>query len=175
MKRLACLNFKSDMSWGYIEGYRRAADLLAQEMLDGNDVDYLIYPMGYLYRHHVELQLKFLIERSGELVDEPNLPRKVHTLQQLWDKLRPKLKDLQSDSEEFLAETESGIKKLDSMDPSGQEFRYWKTTTDRPSLEDTFQIDIEQFHQTCEALASNLQAVHDCINAWLTMKEDFQP
>lgn len=173
MKQLACLNFKSDMSWGYIEGYRRAAALVAQQMLDGIDLDYLVYPLGYLYRHHVELQLKFLLDRSGTLLDEVEPPAKGHVLERLWRKLRSKLQQLQ-DSEEFLDEIEAGIAGLVSLDNSGQEFRYSRTNSEQTSLEKLTHLDIEKFHSNCELLCENLQAVHESLNVALETKKDYE-
>jgi hypothetical protein len=125
MKRLACLNFKDDMSWGYIEGYRRAAELLAERMIyEGKDLDYLVYPMGYLYRHHIELQLKYLTVTIGEFIEEPDAPAKVHQLTEIWSKLCSKFKQISPDQEELLGEVGKGIQLLEKFDQSGQEFRY---------------------------------------------------
>ena len=44
----ACLNFQHDMSYGYIEGYKRAADALVFQIKDNRrDRDFLVYPIVF--------------------------------------------------------------------------------------------------------------------------------
>lgn len=47
----ACLNFQYDMSHGYINGYKLAADSLVVKVNEtGRDQDYLVYPIVFLYK-----------------------------------------------------------------------------------------------------------------------------
>lgn len=70
-KNNACLNFTSDPTHGYIEGYKRAADLLVAHVMEkGKDQDYLVYPITFLYRQHLELRIKEIIADGRNLLDE---------------------------------------------------------------------------------------------------------
>jgi hypothetical protein len=56
----ACVNGIGD-SVAYQDGYRRAALQLAEYVCDaGRGQDFLVYPIVYLYRHHIELALNLL-------------------------------------------------------------------------------------------------------------------
>jgi hypothetical protein len=56
--------------WIYFTGFWRAAQRLAEHVCDtGNDQDFLIYPVVYLYRHHIELILKSIFESASSLLD----------------------------------------------------------------------------------------------------------
>jgi len=57
----ACLNF-NDPQYSYSLGYREAANFLAINAADHHMQDLFIYPIAFLYRHHLELQLKLIIE-----------------------------------------------------------------------------------------------------------------
>lgn len=168
MKRYARLNFKNDMDLGYTEGFRRAALHLAAVMEEGRDIDYLVYPMGYLFRHHIELQLKYLRRKTGELTEHLDVPPKLHELQKLWIPLRDKLARLQPD-ENFFKQIDSGIGWLDGLDFKSQEFRYPVTSKGR-SLAGTRLFDVEEFSQNCEELAKNLQAIRDWLDVAIDTK-----
>jgi len=174
VRAIACLNFNDDMSWGYIEGYRRAANLLADRMIvENQDLDFLIYPMGFMYRHHFELQLKYLIQKIGILNEQLESPAPMHLLQHLWANLRPKLLELQLESDAFCVEIDQGIDLVVQLDESSQEFRYAMTKAKKqvkPSLEGQKHIDVEDFHESCERLAESLQAIHDWVNVEVDSK-----
>ncbi len=62
----------------------------------GSDQDFLVYPIVYLYRHHVELILKAIVGIAAALLDREltEADRKAlggHALGRLWDIARPLL------------------------------------------------------------------------------------
>ena len=64
----ACVNGIDDLA-AYQNGYRRAALHLAEYVCDaGRGQDFLVYPIVYLYRHHIELTLKSIISTCGVIV-----------------------------------------------------------------------------------------------------------
>src|SRR6266849_9877987 len=67
----ACLNVMHGYDQiGYTEGYRRGARLLVEYVAENaRDQDYLVYPIIFLYRHHIELALKNIIVRGPYLID----------------------------------------------------------------------------------------------------------
>jgi hypothetical protein len=59
-----------DADSAYTTGFRRAAFRLAIDVCDTEThQDTLIYPIVYLYRHHVELVLKAIITSASKLLD----------------------------------------------------------------------------------------------------------
>jgi hypothetical protein len=59
-----------DATMAYQDGYRRAALHLAEYVCEvGHGQDYLVYPIVYLYRHHIELTLKSIIGAAAFVID----------------------------------------------------------------------------------------------------------
>jgi len=55
--------------WRYAEGYKRAAGILVRHVQEDRfGKDLLVYPIIFLYRHHLELALKRIIRRSPKLL-----------------------------------------------------------------------------------------------------------
>jgi hypothetical protein len=66
----ACL--RGGDEYAYSEGYRRGAQLLVQEVGEtARDQDFLVYPIVFLYRHHIELALKRIIRQVPYLIERP--------------------------------------------------------------------------------------------------------
>jgi hypothetical protein len=58
----AQLHGQRNAGYGYVKGYRIAAQAMTQRLVDqqGWETDFLVYPVAFLYRHHLELMLKSL-------------------------------------------------------------------------------------------------------------------
>jgi hypothetical protein len=57
-------------AYAYKAGYRRGAEVLIGYVGESaRDQDFLVYPIIFLYRHHVELMLKRIIRRAPYLID----------------------------------------------------------------------------------------------------------
>jgi len=105
----------------YLLGYRQAAELLLPELIACSN-EQLVFPFLFLWRHHIELYLKFLLELARELHGQSAKADKVHTLPQLWSSLRPLIESNMLDSDlDALAQI---IDDLDNVDPSSTEARY---------------------------------------------------
>ena len=67
----ACLNWSLDTMGLYIEGYREAADKLVHDVVEsGTNQDILVFPISFLYRQYIELQLKHIIRESRIFLEE---------------------------------------------------------------------------------------------------------
>lgn len=84
----ACLN----ATWGvdqaaYLEGYRCGARLLVEHVTEhARDQDFLVYPIIFLYRHHVELALKnIILQALPPDVKRVNLRHFAETIERLAD------------------------------------------------------------------------------------------
>src|SRR5208283_6150456 len=85
----ARLNYGVSPEYLYATGYREAARIVANhagESRDGKDI--LVFPIAYLYRHHVELVLKGLIGTALYLTDRTRSDKLDHRLMPLWSALR---------------------------------------------------------------------------------------
>jgi len=188
----ACVNGIDD-SIAYQDGYRRAALHLAEYVCDaGRGQDLLVYPIVYLYRHHIELTLKSIISLACFVVDYTLTEKDLdtlgrHDLAKLWRLTRPLLSPtcelggspaLPIDDLEGI---DSYILQLHKHDPDGQRFRY-PTAKSRgcsakrlPSLSpDLKHINIRDFAIALEKLADYLDALDMWFGDLVDAKADYQ-
>src|SRR5690348_16890817 len=90
----ACVNFARDanrLNTGYVEGYRRGAVALFERILETDrDHNYLVYPIVFLWRQCIELQLKEIIALGSQVDGGPyEHPTKTHDVGELWQLARP--------------------------------------------------------------------------------------
>jgi hypothetical protein len=122
--------------WLYSSGFRMAAQRLVSEVCEtASNQDMLIYPIVYLYRHHVELVLKEIIRSASRLLDRELLGSDLralgrHGLAALWQIARPLLNPVCESAgntpfpDNELCGVDSYINQIHQHDPDGQRFRY---------------------------------------------------
>jgi hypothetical protein len=119
----------------YISGFKRAADIVVDGKPKGGHADDLLFAIGYLYRHAIELQLKYIIYLGldlGLLRKRPDCLDD-HALYPLWNQARKILSE--NWEKELLQPLEPLIQELHNVDPSGQEFRYERRKDKKRSLQ----------------------------------------
>ncbi|WP_205648361.1 hypothetical protein [Aeromonas rivipollensis] len=85
-KANACLNWSHDTIGLYIEGYREAADKLVHNVIEsGTNQDILVFPISFLYRQYIELQLKHIIRESRVFLEEGATFPEHHRIGDLWN------------------------------------------------------------------------------------------
>ena len=114
--------------------FKEAGDELIDFVVRGEKYSWyeaFLRPIGFLYRHYLELELKYWIkELNGGPSDQvANLLRQ-HNLKMLWLALKPLIETFcgSKENQDFLREVEEVILAFDKYDPTGQEFRYIRTT-----------------------------------------------
>ena len=180
----ACVNF-GPTEVAYQSGFRKAAFYLAEHVCNtGREQDFLIYPIVYLYRHHIEVALKSLIALSGCLLDRElgGTDQKTvgrHDLVDLWKLARPLLNQVCESSGDGalppadLEGIDSYIRQLHAHDPDGQRFRYARTRKKASSLNpDLHNINIRNFAICLEKLADYLDALETWIDQLAEQKND---
>jgi len=117
--------------WGkYALGYRTAADKLVTQV-SSTDQDLLYYPIAFLYRHTIELQLKYLIIIGHSLTpDKPTSKiNSTHNLTDLWEQYCIDIINVvwpegpNGDKNE-LKEISEDIANLTWADSNGESFKY---------------------------------------------------
>jgi hypothetical protein len=171
----ACVN-GFDESIAYQDGYRRAALHLAEYVCDTErGQEFLVYPIVYLYRHHIELTLKSIIHVSFFLIDHTPTEKDIdtlgrHDLAKLWDLAKPLLNPIcelggsPALPVDDLDGIDSYIQQLHKHDPDGQRFRYSRTkakgrTARLPSLPGLKYVNIREFSTALEKLADYLEGL----------------
>lgn len=172
----ACLNFVNDHGWGYAEGYRRAAELLTQHIdTHGRDQDLLVYPLVFLYRHHIELAIKRIITLSLLMVDDPSRskPKASHNLNTLWAAARKLLREVDATFPRANHKnTDCVIKELNRIDERSTAFRYDRTQDGDPSLQGITLINTRRFSQKIKAASDELSCMDSHISYLLGLHED---
>lgn len=171
----------ADVSWTqstrdiypYGEGYRRAAVALLDSMPQHEqNPDFLIWPLAFLWRHHIELLLKDIINK-GRLLDgdETGFPEH-HRLLDLWREARPHIAECGSDDAPEIANVEAAIKEFQRIDPGADGFRYPSAPTRRgggrslPNAPD--QVNL----QTLQTTMLGLSTFFDCVRSEMQVRLD---
>jgi hypothetical protein len=143
----ATLNFQDDMSYGYTEGYICASKILTDYVVDGipeerypsSSPDILIYPILFLYRHHLEIRFKEIIKVGKSLLKEHPDYNDGHKLSPIWDEAKQKITNVltinsQNISAEFntkLIFVTKAVDDIESNDPTCDGFRYSERSKQR--------------------------------------------
>ena len=175
--------------WVYFTGFRRAAEHLAEHVCSsGKDQDFLVYPIIYLYRHHIELVLKSIFESSSILLDHTPTEDELkalgrHSLLELWTAIRPLLNSVCDRAgnppfpETELEGIDSYIRQIHEHDPDGQRFRYATIKTRGagqlgvkiPSLRSGLKlVNVRTFSMAMDKLISHFEG----IESWFSDLED---
>lgn len=135
----------------YISGYEKATELLVKEVLKSNsNIDTLIYPIMFSYRHYLELCFKelswlckqvikdkpsFIIKVKGEKKFE-KYDNNVHGLSPCWQSVLNDLRIIDGDlPKSTVSQINKTVDEFQKLDPNGQSFRYpenrdWVNTLD---------------------------------------------
>ncbi len=135
--------------------------------------DIFIFPVMYLYRHGIELNLKSIINVGVGLEffekDAVEEDLKLHNLAKLWNHARRLLLHRWSTSDpEPLKATEAVINELHQSDPNGQVFRY---AADKDGKRHRYEklpdhISVVKLKQTMDGVFNFLEAT------WAALEED---
>ena len=157
----AVTDFRPGDWYPYVEGYRRAADVLVQHVAKHrSDTDLLVYPIAFLYRHYLELHLKTLIQEGSKLQESQPKPRHTHDLGQLWQECRSVLEGLSTQCPEAdLDAVEACIRELSEIDPRSMAFRYPVDKTGSPSCSQLGRVSLRQMAEVMARLAGLLDAI----------------
>jgi hypothetical protein len=174
--------FRGGSQWGitvdtlegwslYAEGYRQAAEKLFSDR--GSTVSvYLLFPMVFLYRHHIELRIKHMLVVVRQMPG-PELPSNWdpnHSLKDAWSLLRPRLVAAWDGLPVIeLDNVERLIDELHGKDPGSFVFRY---PTDRPGKQsylrdpnlDLNSLDIYNYFATMRQLVEILEILSACMH-----------
>lgn len=152
----ACVNYGFDDLYAYAEGYRRAGDILAKELEADprRGLDYLVYPLVFLYRHAIELQLKGIIRDGTQLLRQPAVPKKLlnkHELEPLWTAACQILEKVWPESDpDRLRQIAKVISGLSAADPDSQAFRYDRDKSGHRTKSLLTLVNIAKFHGLAE-------------------------
>jgi hypothetical protein len=172
----ALLDWQRDTVVGRMEGFRLAAEVLVDHVLQRRgDLDFLIYPIANCWRHHIELQLKNLLTALQRFLDEPNNPPRGHDVLKLWREVQPRLASAFPDEPlNDMEHVDRVLRQVHTVDPDGQNFRYHRRTNGRLALEGVDRLDIRAWHGGLIAVSNFLGGASDQVSYHQDLKDDYE-
>lgn len=156
----------SHFAWDiYAAGYKDAADALVATLAERKaPLDSVIYPLVFLYRQGLELQLKLILPLARRLAGKKSVADHKHDLMPLWSELRRHLEQLDSlkDDKELPA-IEDFIRQLDAVDPGSFAFRYPTTKKGEVSLPELRHINVRHLSEIIDSVFMMLGGIY----SWL--------
>lgn len=173
----ACLNeWIHDHGSTYAAGYRRAAELLIKHIdSKGRDQDILVYPIVFLFRHHVELTVKRIIAICLLQITEPDVkgPKVDHDLNILWGHARKLVRIVDPTFPRANHKhTDAVIKEIVAIDARSTAFRYDRTKEGKTSLAGISHINTRRFGEKMKAACYELDCMDSHISYLLGLHED---
>lgn len=163
---------------GRLMGYRKAAKLLAEQVIERGHVDELdtvFFAYAFIWRHYMELQLKSLVVTYRVLLDKKKKDELRHGLWPLWQQLYELMREAEDDvSDPAVKATGRLLKQFHDLDPTSQEFRYDVRTDGSPTLEAVTNLDYGSFHCGLDAVANFLEGVDSSVDEKLDFKRELR-
>ncbi|NTX50413.1 hypothetical protein [Myxococcus sp. CA039A] len=174
----ACLTYRRGAGFhAYAYGYRRSAEMLFESLRERHYSDPQYFALAFLWRQALELTLKYLHERLGqlELMEEHRTPSKkasasattpparTHDLRKLWASIEPRMQRFMPDAPEhgWIARV---VEQFHRVDPGSEEFRYpvkaGTGTKSLTSLPDSV-VSLSALDYSMRALMNTLEAAGD--------------
>lgn len=149
----------------YAAGYKDAADALVQALAHRKaSLDSVIYPLVFLYRQGLELELKLILPLARRLVGKKAVADHKHGLMALWSELRQHLEQLDPrEDDQELPAIEDFICQLDTVDPGSFAFRYPTTKKGEVSLPELRHVNVRHLSEIMDSVFMLLGGIH----SWL--------
>lgn len=149
----------------YAAGYKDAADALVGALAERKaSLDSVVYPLVFLYRQGLELQLKLILPLARRLAGKEAVMDHQHGLMPLWSELRRHLDQLElREDDKELPAIEDFIRQLDTVDPGSFAFRYPTTKKGDVSLPKLQHINVRHLAEVMDSIFILLGGIH----SWL--------
>jgi hypothetical protein len=149
--------------YGYALGYRRAVEFLCAVVEERAAYqDTLIFPIGALCRHAIELSLKRLLAELDSRWGGMERLRLTHNMVGLWNAAEPTLARLELSDPETDRRLARSIAGFAELDVSGQAFRYPVATDGTAALAGPG-INIAQLRDAALGVVAELEALTDAV------------
>ncbi len=161
----------------YIDGYREAA-LALFAWANGNNAaspDILVFPIAFLWRHHVELSLKDIIATGRRVEEQPWSFPGGHSLGKLWLVAKPYILTCGDPSDPVIGNVEANILEVEKIDPGADGFRYtskFDKKANAPTVDRTLptapsHVNLRVLHEGMEALSNFFSGVRSALSQHL--------
>jgi hypothetical protein len=158
----ACMNWTSSRWNLYASGYKEAADALVERIeARSSSQDTFVYPILFLYRQYLELQLKVMVRTLKHLQGiGPDFP-KGHRIDRLWTEVEGLLRQaFPGESIDQLVETGRLIHEFAKVDPLSTAFRYPVDNDGNPSLPGFTYINLRNVRDVMAKISMPLEGAY---------------
>jgi len=171
--------------WEYTCGYKEAGDLLLGKALHGGRQHVLIYPIIFLYRHYIELQIKEIILNGSSYLGKSTKVPTIHNLEKLWEMCRGVLSEMDRDILEQLGEKERSkyeayeaalgedIRVFSQWDPNSEYFRYPIDKRGDNIVVNLKDIHLDKLQEQINKIEYELEGIGVGVYEYLSAKEEW--
>lgn len=163
----ACLYpLKDDMWVNYLIGYKDAADILVEYTKKTNKrLDFIVFPIVFLYRHYLELQLKMIIQDGYQLLYMNKGYAKCHKLDELWNDCKLIIEKMWPNGDKDPLEAmDDYINQFCQVDPTSTEFRYPVRRNGTDTLENLNFINLIHLSEVMKLINNFIGGIHEAIS-----------
>ncbi|MHA1657524.1 MAG: hypothetical protein ACTSUT_00155 [Promethearchaeota archaeon] len=171
----ACLNWSFDPLDLYVMGYKDAAEILVKKATEKNSiVDFLIYPICFLYRQYIELCLKEIIQSGRILLDKGFDFPQHHKLIKLWEIAKAIIFEVFSNNNEQinLSFIEHIISEFSRIDPDSFSFRYPCDKKGNNLLSGIKYVNLRHLSDNMSKFGKEIDGISNVISVYLEQKRD---
>jgi hypothetical protein len=166
----------------YANGYKQASIILLKKYEESNDRkldELLAFPIFFLFRHFVELQLKEILKSYSKYYKISLQKSTIHSLIDLWNEVHPIINNLFFESNGIKLENRTNltkkdvnklgrtIRKLNNLDKKSEAFRYPIDTKNRNSITKDYEFSVDELKSeilTTSQLLSFISAIRFLTN-----------
>lgn len=148
----------------FVVAYRKAAEILVERIPEEVIwVNFLVFPIVFLYRHYLELRLKTIIQDGKALDGIARHTDNEHRLLTLWGQCRPIIEQWLVDCPKSdLDSVEDTLKQFENLDSKSQAARYpIDNKAENASNLLNIRINVKKFADTVTKTANFLDCVAD--------------
>lgn len=170
----------------YTGGYKEAGDLLLKYALRSGRQHVLVYPIIFLYRHYIELQLKEIIVNNRSYLGKSEPFPDYHNIDRLWEICKQDLIDIdepllnqldQKRYEEILSQYDAlgkDVSQFSQWDPDSQHFRYPVDKKGNPIVLDLRSINLRELEELMRRISGLLGGISVGAYEYLVAKQEMQ-
>ncbi len=146
----------------YAAGYKDAADAILYALSERRtSLDSVIYPLVFLYRQGLELQIKLILPLARQLANSPAKEDHSHSLMPMWAELRTLLNELTPHAcDQEVPAMEQFLHQLAEIDPQSFSFRYPEDKKGQLSLPDLHHINVRHLSEVMDSMFMLLSGIH---------------
>jgi hypothetical protein len=151
----------------YAGGYKRAGDTVVQN-LRRSDKQVLVFPVGYLYHHYLELMIKGLTRLANAILSGKVIYSGGHDIAKLWEGCRPLLERVMPRySKAGFNDVGKCIEAFASFDFEGLFFRYPEDTECRPWPQPMEGVNLQKIRDAVSDAAERFESYYLEMNSML--------